>query len=241
MTSAARNRYAPGRAAGLAIAFSAALTSFVLHAPPAAAHGTHHGRQPQRGPVARTAPRTPHRLSTARPKPGGLAGTRVGEGRRHPGRGADQPELRAPAPAHPAAPPRRIPDAAPRDPAPAHPQRRERIPRPPHEPQQSEQDAGAAGAALLPDLWQDEDDPPRAEEVRPHATRTVAPPAPPPPPPPRTAPVTPSASPTGSAVLGAEQAARRPIGPVFDILPLGTGFALIGLGLGFIALRLRRH
>ncbi|MDF2260802.1 hypothetical protein [Streptantibioticus ferralitis] len=259
MTSAARNRYAPGRAAGLAIAVSATLMSFAVHAPPAAAHShrihhgcihrsrVHHIRQPQPGSVTHTAPRAPHRLSTARPKPGGLAGTRAGEGRRHPGRGADQPELGVPAPAHPAEPQHRTPDAAPRDRAPAHPPRPGHIPRPPHQPrrpQRSERDGSAADAAMLPDPWQDgaldpwqdEEDPPQAGDVRPHVTRTMDPPAPQP-----SQPVAPSASPTGSAVLGAGQAARRPGGPVFDILPLGTGFALIGLGFGFIALRLRRR
>ncbi|MDF3290885.1 hypothetical protein [Streptomyces silvisoli] len=240
MTSAARARCAPRRAAGLAVAASALLTSFVLHAPPAAAHGMHHIRHTARP----TAPRAAHRPPTGRPRPGARPlGNRRAQGAGHPGR-------HTPSSPHPAKPPRRGPAAASHAPVAAR-QPRPDISRPAHQ-QPAERRRDAVDAAP-PDPWQDldqrlddqrpdQEDPPQADQARPYVARTMAPPALPFPPPAaaRTAPAIPSASPTGTADLIAASGVRRPVGPVLDILPLGIGFALTGLGLGFMALRLRR-
>jgi hypothetical protein len=248
VTPAARTRCVPGRAAALTVAATALLTSFVLHAPHAAAHGPHAIRHTARP----AASRTPHRLPTARHKPGHRPTRPAPHG---------HPAHHTP-PAPPPPKPTRHPGATatPRDPLPTRGPRLERISprpehisRPSHHPRPTER-PGDAEDAVPPGPWQDldrrledqrpdQDDPPQADEERPYLTGTVAPPAQPSQPPaqPGPAPVLPSASPTGTADLSAVSAARRPVGPVLDILRLGTGLILTGLGLGFMALRLRRR
>ncbi|MCQ4042213.1 hypothetical protein ACFOSC_14135 [Streptantibioticus rubrisoli] len=239
----------PGRAAGLTVAASALLTSFVLHAPPAAAHGPHGTRHTARP----AASRTPHRLPTARPEPGDRAARPPTH--RHPGR-------RTP-PATPLAKLAPHPGATRRDPVPTGRPRPERISQPPHHPRPTERPVDAEDA-VPPDPWQDldrrpedrrpedqrledqrpdQDDQFQADEERPYRTGTVAPPAQPSQPtaPPAPASAVPSVSATGTADLSAASAARRSVGPALNILRLGTGLTLTGLGLGFMALRLRRR